>query len=106
MYQEDEERVRARAQQIWEREGKPEGRADIHWEMAREEIAIEDNQSLATLPNPIAEGRQSAEPGDGAEPITAAEESFGDSGPSAQGERTPYPYASNEQPKARSKTRS
>ncbi len=93
MYQENEERIRARAKHIWEREGKPEGRAEAHWEMAREEIAIEDNQSLSLKPNPAAEGKQFADASDEAEPVTAAEEAFSDSGPSAQGEQTPYPYA-------------
>jgi hypothetical protein len=92
MYQEDEDRIRERARHIWEREGKPDGRAEAHWEMAREEIAIEDNQSLTLLPNPVADGQTFAGPETTAEPLTAAEEAFGDSGPSAQGERTPYPF--------------
>ena len=92
MYQEDEDRVRARARQIWEREGKPDGRAAAHWDMAREEIAIEDNQSLTLLPNPAADGQKFAADGDEAEPVTAAEEAFGDSGPAAQGEQAPYPF--------------
>jgi hypothetical protein len=92
MYHEDEDRIRARARQIWEREGTPDGRAEAHWEMAREEIAIEDNQSLALLPNPAADGKEFAADGDEAEPVTAAEEAFGDSGPSAQGEQAPYPF--------------
>ncbi len=45
-----EERVRARAYQLWREEGCPEGRAEIHWERARELIAIEDNQRLTTVP--------------------------------------------------------
>jgi hypothetical protein len=92
MYHEDDDRIRARAQHIWEREGKPDGRAEAHWEMAREEIAIEDNQSLTLLPNPVADGKEFASDGDEAEPVTAAEEAFGDSGPAAQGEQVPYPF--------------
>ena len=38
-----EQRIRARAYRIWEEEGRPEGRAEVHWDMARELIAIEDN---------------------------------------------------------------
>jgi hypothetical protein len=60
--------------------------------MAREEIAIEDNQALTLLPNPTAGGNQFASDEDDAEPVTAAEEALGDSGPSAQGEQTPYPF--------------
>jgi hypothetical protein len=92
MYHEDEDRIRARAHHIWEREGKPEGRAEAHWDMAREEIAIEENQSLALLPNTAADGNQFAADSNEAEPVTAAEEAFGDSGPSAQGEQPPYPF--------------
>ena len=92
MYQIDEERIRERATAIWEREGKPDGRAEVHWDMAREEIAIEDNQALTLLPNPIAAGKVAADGTEDAEPFTAAEEAFGDSGPDAQGEQPPYPY--------------
>jgi Protein of unknown function (DUF2934) len=40
-----EERIRQRAYKIWLEEGCPEGRAEIHWEMARESVAIEENLS-------------------------------------------------------------
>ena len=40
-----ERRVRERAYRIWEEEGRPNGRADTHWEMARELVAIEQNQA-------------------------------------------------------------
>ena len=43
-----EERIRRRAYQMWLEEGKPEGRADDHWDKASELIAIEDGQ-LGTL---------------------------------------------------------
>ncbi len=33
-----EERIRARAHQIWEEEGRPEGRHHEHWRQACEEI--------------------------------------------------------------------
>ncbi len=45
-----EERVRRRAYQLWEEEGRPDGRDKVHWEEARELVAIEDNQRLATKP--------------------------------------------------------
>jgi hypothetical protein len=40
-----EERIRARAHQIWEEEGRPEGRSDAHWERATIEVGLQDNQS-------------------------------------------------------------
>jgi hypothetical protein len=33
------ERIRQRAYEIWEREGRPEGREQAHWEQAEREIA-------------------------------------------------------------------
>ena len=47
-----EERVRARAYRLWQEEGCPEGRAQTHWKLARELIAIEDNQKSTTKPIP------------------------------------------------------
>ena len=37
----DEDRIRQRAHQIWEAEGKPHGRDREHWERASREIAAE-----------------------------------------------------------------
>ena len=36
-----EQRIRERAQQIWEDEGRPEGRADIHWQQATDIVEAE-----------------------------------------------------------------
>ncbi len=38
---EDEERIRRRAHEIWEREGRPEGREQDHWFQARRETKDE-----------------------------------------------------------------
>jgi Protein of unknown function (DUF2934) len=35
------ERIRQRAYEIWAREGRPEGRADEHWQQAETELAAE-----------------------------------------------------------------
>ena len=40
-----EQRIRARAHAIWEREGRPEGRENEHWRLASEEIEREDSGS-------------------------------------------------------------
>jgi Protein of unknown function (DUF2934) len=37
-----DERVRRRAHEIWDREGRPEGRESEHWRMASAEIDAED----------------------------------------------------------------
>ena len=40
-----EQRIRARAHQIWEQEGRPEGREHDHWEKARILVSIEDDKA-------------------------------------------------------------
>lgn len=39
MLPEDDEKIRRRAYEIWEREGRPEGRESEHWQMAAAELA-------------------------------------------------------------------
>ncbi len=59
-----EERIRARAQAIWESEGRPEGRADEHWTQAERDIASED-EAQGGVPKKQVRGRK-AEPAEGA----------------------------------------
>jgi hypothetical protein len=40
-----DQRIRARAHAIWEREGRPDGRETEHWQLALEEIEREDSGS-------------------------------------------------------------
>jgi hypothetical protein len=42
MSPEKEERIRLRAHEIWEREGRPEGKEAEHWERASREIESEE----------------------------------------------------------------
>ena len=42
MAPEQEDRIKQRAYEIWEREGRPHGRDDVHWSMAVQEIRAED----------------------------------------------------------------
>ncbi len=39
----DEDRIRAKAHELWEAEGRPEGRAALHWEEAKEIVALRDS---------------------------------------------------------------
>jgi hypothetical protein len=41
------DRVRARAYAFWEREGRPDGRADAHWAMAEDELQREERRDRA-----------------------------------------------------------
>jgi hypothetical protein len=47
-----ERRIRARAYQLWEEEGRPPGRDLEFWEKARELIAMEEHPDAGLLPNP------------------------------------------------------
>ena len=46
MDEELQKRIRERAHQLWEEEGRPEGRADEHWARARAELAGDLGQAL------------------------------------------------------------
>jgi hypothetical protein len=45
-----EQRIRRKAHQLWEQEGRPLGRDAVHWDMATELVAIEENLTLTTQP--------------------------------------------------------
>jgi hypothetical protein len=45
-----EARIRERAHRIWEEEGCPEGRASIHWDLAKFAIAQQDAQPSMLRP--------------------------------------------------------
>jgi Protein of unknown function (DUF2934) len=86
-----EQRIRKRAHELWEREGKPDGRAAAHWDMAKEQIAIEDNQRHVTKPNPVAEGHPYAERAGTVEPLLAVENAGEFPTLTDQGEERGYP---------------
>lgn len=44
----DEEKIRRRAYELWEREGRPEGKEREHWERARLELADEEGNRSGT----------------------------------------------------------
>jgi Protein of unknown function (DUF2934) len=53
----EEDRIRTRAHQIWERQGRPDDLAATHWQMAQEELAREDSQTgSAELERQLANG--------------------------------------------------
>ena len=67
---EHEEKVRERAYRLWQEEGCPEGRADVHWDQARELVAIEENYRSTLKPNPT-EQFENSPTGEPVEPIEA-----------------------------------
>jgi hypothetical protein len=64
-----QQRVRERAYQIWLDRNCPEGRADDHWNEARELVAIEDSYRDTLKPNPTEDYANSP----GAEPVEPIE---------------------------------
>jgi hypothetical protein len=84
-------RIKDRAYQIWEREGRPEGRERDHWDLAREEIAIEDNASQALEPNPSSGPYDTAEHTRPVEPLLAVESQGEGFGPAGQDDVQPTP---------------
>jgi hypothetical protein len=87
-----EARIRERAYHLWQDEGCPDGRADAHWDMARELVAIEDNQLLATKPNPQRfDIRRDPRTGEPVEPLTAVENQGEFPTLTDQGEEQAYP---------------
>lgn len=59
---EREDRIRERAHQLWEEEGRPDGRADAHWFQAKEIVAVEANGEVALKPVEGASGVPPVEP--------------------------------------------
>jgi hypothetical protein len=50
-----EQRIREKAFQLWLEEGKPEGRHERHWELAKELVAMEDGRRDIAVPPAEAE---------------------------------------------------
>ena len=63
----DEERIRQRAHEIWEREGRPEGRHEEHWAQAHREIEAEGGSQ----PEPAAPDASPTDPAPGTASGTA-----------------------------------
>ena len=53
MPQPTEQEVRERAHQIWERQGKPEGREEEFWKLAEQELRNEDKSSPLRTPDTL-----------------------------------------------------
>ncbi|AWJ91229.1 DUF2934 domain-containing protein (plasmid) [Azospirillum baldaniorum] len=61
----DEHRIRHRAYEIWEQEGRPEGRRAEHWERACRELQEEDERAKEQGPEPRDRVRAAADSGAG-----------------------------------------
>jgi hypothetical protein len=90
-----EKRVRDRAYKLWKEEGCPEGRADVHWEKARELVAIENNidVTLKPVPRPDEMGPY----GEPVEPLEAAKNTGENPTLVDQGEEETIPHRRKDQ---------
>jgi len=79
-------RLEARARELWESEGRPQGRKDDYLEKAREALAIEDNPLGATEPLEKSSDRILR---GGGEPAVAVENQGEFPGLADQGEESP-----------------
>lgn len=84
---EDEARIREKAHELWVSEGRPEGRAEAHWAMAREVIAVED--SFASTLLPVREPDPDSPDGEPVEPALAVENEGEFPGLRDEGEESP-----------------
>jgi hypothetical protein len=60
MGNEREQRIRERAHEIWEREGRPDGRAQQHWDLASQEIDGEEERLTGRSERPDKTGAERA----------------------------------------------
>lgn len=60
-----EDRIRLKAYQIWESEGRPHGRAEFHWDEAKEIVALEGvgepTEPLTESVEPVIEPKEAFE---------------------------------------------
>jgi Protein of unknown function (DUF2934) len=91
MTPEREARIRERAYQLWEEDGRPVGRDAEFWERAEELIGMEENADAALRPNPLAHPTREENPVEEAE----IQENYGDFPDrfTDQGERPQTPRA-------------
>jgi hypothetical protein len=84
-----EQRIRTRAFYIWLNEGCPEERAEAHWDMATELVAIEDHYDVALKRVQDAPSTPAGEP---VEPLVAIENAGEFPTLTDQGEESTYPH--------------
>lgn len=85
-------RIRAKAEQLWQERGRPEGGPEAFRKLAREELAILDNTEETLQPNPAREGADV----DDAEPLRAVRNVGEQPNLTDQGESQDYPLRRGE----------
>jgi len=85
-----DQRIRSKAFYIWLEEGCPEGRAEVHWDMATELVAIKENYAL-TL-KPVETAASLGPTGEPIEPLAAIQNAGEFPTLTDQGEESAYPH--------------
>ena len=67
-----EQRIRERAYHIWEREGRPVGRADAHWHAAKLELSTEVQAVKAEASIDVPAKKRGRKPAEKVEPVAIA----------------------------------
>ena len=99
-----QERIRQRAQAIWEREGRPEGRHEDHWREAEKEIAAEDSGAAPARPKTTVNKPRKAKAGP--KPARTASATAKESAPLADAATSKEVSDSTDARQARSATKS
>ncbi len=107
MDQDRHDRVRARAYELWEKEGQPEGRAQAHWEQAEREIDAEGGGVPEHAPPAAgtAETRRSAVPRETAGAAEFGSSTIGEAAAGPDSPKTPARRDDRVGAAARSETR-
>lgn len=87
-----EARIRAKAQELWRADGRPDGGPDAYRDQASELVAIKENTTATLEPNPLSEST----PPDEAEPLQAVENLGEQPNLTDQGETSDYPLPRGE----------
>ncbi len=72
MEQQDEDAIRAKAYELWLRDGQPHGRDLHHWHSARQQLLAEQNGEDMPMTEPVLTEPGAAEPGPAAPGATKA----------------------------------
>ena len=94
-----DQRIKRRAYEIWEREGRPPGREQDHWKLASEEIAIEDNLEQTLVPSPSASNDDTADRPEPVEPLLSVETQTEGIAPAGQEDPQPAPARRTQSPR-------
>src|SRR3954463_16607246 len=99
-----QDRIRSKAHQLWEEEGRPEGREMDHWDKARILVAIEDDRTSLTPVAPVRPEEAALQSNLGEFPTAMTDEGDRRQTPSREAEQEVSLEGSSSSPKPRTRT--